>query len=116
MPDVPFKTVPLEFARLTKQQKRLVRKLTWETLKAEAPFIVIIPSVIGCLGAIIGIVVGAVLGRLVFSAHPSRSLVVCVVIGAGIGAGIGRRWLEKEFRPHFKAIIRDHEREILQIT
>jgi hypothetical protein len=116
MPNVRASTGPLDFDALTKKQKDFVRKLTWEKLKAEAPFIVIIPSVIGCLGAIMGIVVGALLERFVFSAHPARPYVVCVVIGAGIGAGIGRIWLQRECQSHFKNVIREHENEILQIV
>jgi hypothetical protein len=116
MSDVPSTTVPLEFAKLTRNQKRFVRKLAWETLKEEAQFIVIIPSVIGCLGAIFGIVAGVALGRLVFSQHAFRCFVICVVIGTGAGVWIGRTWLERECRQHFKHIIRDHEGEISRIA
>jgi hypothetical protein len=116
MPNVRASTGPLDFDALTKKQKDFVRKLTWEMLKTEAPFIVIIPSIICCLGVIVGFVIGVFLGRLVFSAHPSRSLAICVVIGAGIGAGIGQIWLQRECQSHFKRVIREHENEISKIV
>jgi len=116
MPDVPVKTVPLEFARLSKQQKRFVRKLTWERLKADAPFVGIVPSVIGCLGALIGIVTGVIFGRLMFFQHSFRCLVICVVVGAGVGAWIGRMWLKRECQPYSKNIIREHRNEIERLA
>ena len=116
MPDGRPTPVPLDFDKLTRNQQRLVRKLTWETLKAEAPYIVVIPSVISGLGAVVGLVAGVILGRLAFFNHQFYCALICLVAGTGIGIWIGRRWMETEFRPHFKGIIRDHEREISQIT
>ena len=116
MADIRSNTAVLEFDKLTKKQQRFVRKLTWEKLKAEAQFIVIIPWVIGCLGALIGIFAGVFLSRLAFPGHLFRCFVICAVIGVGIGAWIGRMWLERECQPHFKEIIRDNESRISQIV
>ena len=116
MPDVQPKTVPLEFASLTKKQKRLVRELAWENFKNEAQVIVVVPWVTGCLGALIGIFAGVLLCRLVFPSHLFRCLVTCVVMGAGIGAWIGWLWLERECRSYFKNIIRENEDRISRIV
>ena len=116
MPDGQPNPVPLDFDKLTKNQQRLVRKLTWERLKVEAQFIVVVPWVLGSLGAFVGIVAGVLLSRLIFFSHLFRCSVVCVSVGTGVGIWIARSWLEKEFRPHFKSIIQDHEREISEIN
>jgi hypothetical protein len=116
MPDVRSNIVPLEFASLTKKQKRWVRKLAWESLKGEAQFIVVIPWVTGCLGAMIGFFAGAFLCRLAFPDYLFRCFVVCAVIGAGIGAWIGRMWLERECQPHFRDAIRGNEDRISRIV
>lgn len=107
--------VPVDFDALSKRQKAFVRKLAWEMLKETAPFVVVIPSVIGGLGLVIGIVAGVVLGRLVFSEHFSLTLLVCIVIGAGIGAWVGQNWVQRECQSHFREIMRDHGDEISQI-
>ncbi len=116
MPDVRTNTVPLEFADLTKNQKRLVRKLAWENLTGEARFIVIIPWVTGCFGALIGIVVGVVLGRLAFPNHQFRCFAICAGAGTGIGAWVGRFWLERECQTHYKNVIRENENRISQVV
>jgi len=116
MPDVPRKIIPIEFTQLTKQQQCLVRKLTWETLKADAPFVVVIPSIIGGLGALIGIGAGVVLGRQMFFDHSFRCLAVCTVVGTGIGVWIGCTWLKRECQSGFKNIIREHRDEIEGLT
>ena len=116
MPDIQSNNVPPEFARLTKKQKHFVRKLTWEKLQIEARFIVVIPWVIGCLGALIGIFAGVFLCRLAFPNYLFRCFVICAVIGVGIGAWIGRMWLERECQPHFKNIIRENKDRISQIV
>jgi hypothetical protein len=105
-----------EFDGLTKRQKRFVRKLTWEKLKAEAQFIVVIPWVIGCLGALIGIFAGVFLFRLAFPHHLYRCCLICAALGAGIGAWIGRMWLKRECQPHFKNIIRENKDRISKIV
>jgi len=116
MQDVRSNNVPPEFAGLTKKKKRFVRELTRESLNSEAPFIVIIPWVIGCLGALIGIFAGVFLCRLAFPAYLFCCVVICVVMGAGIGAWISWMWLERECQPHFKNIIRENKDRISQIV
>jgi hypothetical protein len=116
MPDIRSNIAPLEFASLTKKQKRWVRKLAWESLKGEAQFIVVIPWVTGCLGAMIGFFAGVFLYRLAFPHHLFRCFVVCAVMGAGIGAWIGRMWLERECQPHFRNAIRGNEDRISRIV
>ena len=115
MPDVKTNTVSPNFATLTKKQITFVRKLTWEMLKTETPFVVVIPSVIGGLGVIIGIVTGVLLGQLLFSGHTSLPLLIGAVTGAGAGAGVGRRWIHRECQAHFRQVIRSHEAEISRI-
>ena len=116
MADVRSNTAVLEFDNLTKKQQRFVRKLTWEKLKAEAQFIVVIHWVTGCLGAMIGFFAGAFLCRLAFPDHLFHCFVVCAVIGAGIGAWIGRMWLERECQSHFRNAIRGNEDRISRIV
>jgi hypothetical protein len=116
MQDVRSNIVPPEFAGLTKKQKRFVRMLTWEFLKSEAQFIVVIPWVIGCLGALIGIFAGVFLCRMAFPGHLFRCVVICVVMGAGIGAWIGWMWLERECQSHFKDVIRENKDRISRIV
>jgi hypothetical protein len=116
MQAVRSNNVPPEFAGLTKKQKRFVRELTWESLKSEAQFIVVIPWVIGCLGALLGIFAGVFLGRVAFPGHVFPCIVICVVMGAGIGAWIGWMWLERECQSHFKAIIRENKDRISLIV
>ena len=116
MQAVRSNNVPPEFARLTKKQKRFVRELTWEILKSEAQFIVVIPWVIGCFGALLGIFAGVFLGRVAFPGHMARCVVICLVMGAGIGAWIGWLWLERECQAHFKDIIRENENKISRIV
>ena len=85
MPDGQPTPVPLDFDTLTRNQQRLVRKLAWETLKAEAPFIVVVPSVIGSLGAIVGLAAGVILGRLAFLNYQFYCALICLVAGTGMG-------------------------------
>jgi hypothetical protein len=116
MADVRSNTAPLEFDRLTKKQKRLVRRLAWESLKGEAQFIVVVPWGVGCLGALLGSFAGMFLGRLAFPGHLVLCFVICAVMGTGTGAWIGWLWLEREYRPHFKNIIRENEHKISQVV
>jgi hypothetical protein len=116
MPDVRTTPAPLEFASLTKKQKRFVRKLAWESLEGEARFIVIIPWAIGCFGTLIGILAGLFLSRLVFPHRLFLCFVICTALGTGIGAWIGWRWLERECQIRFKNIIRENEDRISQMV
>jgi len=116
MQDVRSNNVPPEYAGLTKKQKRFVRKLTWESLKSEAQFVVIVPWVTGCLGVLMGIFAGVFLGRVAFHGHRLRCLVICMVMGAGIGTWIGCLWLKRECQSHFKEIIRENIDRISQIV
>ena len=116
MSEVRSNTAPLEFASLTKNQKRLVRKLAWENLKSESRLIVIIPVVIGCVGALTGIFAGVILGQLAFSGHQFRCFVICAVTGVGISAWIGRMWMERECQSRFKNIIMENEDRISRIV
>ena len=116
MPKVRSNNGIPEFDGLSKKQKRFVRKLTWEKLKTEAQFIVVIPWIIGCLGALIGIFAGVFLYRLAFPGHLFRCFLICAVMGAGIGAWIGRMWLERECQPHYKSIVRENRDQISQIV
>ena len=116
MQNVRSNIVPPEFAGLTKKQKSFVRKLTWEILKSEAQFIVVVPLVIGCLGALLGIFAGVFLCRVAFHGHLLRCVVICAAAGAGIGAWIGWMWLERECQSHFKDIIRENENKISRIV
>lgn len=115
MPDIKPSTISPDFETLTKKQKAFVRKLTWEMLKTETPFVVVVPSVIGGLGVIIGIVTGVLLGHLLFSGHTSLPLLIGAVTGAGVGVWISRMWIRRECQTHFRSVIRSHEAEIAQI-
>jgi hypothetical protein len=116
MPDVRSNTAPPEFASLTKKQKRLVRKLAWESLEFESRFIVIIPWAIGCFGALIGILAGVLLSRLAFPHRLVLCFVICTALGTGIGAWMGWLWLERECRLRYKTIIRDNEDRISRMV
>jgi hypothetical protein len=116
MPDVLSNTPPLEFAGLTKKQKRLVRKLAWESMEDEARVIVVVPWIIGCTGILIGILVGVFLGRLAFPNHLFRCFVIGLVAGTGIGSWLGWWWLERELQPYLKNIILENKSRILQIV
>ena len=115
MPEARATSVPLDFESLSKKQKALVRKLAWETLKAEAPFVVVIPVIIGCLGTAVGILAGAVLSHLLFPENSFPMFLTCVLIGAGAGTWGGRVWIRRACRDHFRVIIREHQDEISQI-
>jgi hypothetical protein len=116
MPDNLSTPVANEFARLTSKQKRFVRKLAGEKLKAEEPIIVLVPVAFVGLGAMLGILAGVAIGHFVLRGHWSLSTLIGCLIGAGIGGDIGWRWFEQKCRTYFGGIMRDREKEISQIV
>jgi hypothetical protein len=115
MPDRSATRVARELAALTSKQKRFVRKLAGEKLKAEEPIIVVIPFAFIGLGAMVGILAGVAVGHFVGHGHTFLSIVICVLVGAGTGGGFGWRWFEQRCRSYFSEIIRDRQKQISQI-
>ena len=108
MPDVGTTSAPLEFASLTKKQRRLVRQMARESLEFESRFIVIIPWIIGCFGSLVGLLAGVFLSHLAFPNNLLRCLIIGAPLGTGIGAWMGWLWLARECQARFKTIIREN--------
>jgi len=76
----------------------------------------VIPVIIGCLGAAVGILAGVVLSHLLFPENSFPMFLTSVLIGAGAGTWGGRVWIRHACQDHFRVIIREHQDEISRIA
>lgn len=106
----------LSFSKLTRKQKRFVREKALEMFKPQDRVMILLPTLLGLAGAVVGYLLGGVLAHFAFKNHPFRCHMAAAAVVAVIGGTVGWWLLEKHCHPYYRRVLRECEADIQRIS
>ena len=101
-----------ELDKLNRKQKKFVRRIAWNRLRAYDPAIIFVPIACVVFGAIIGVLLGVGVGAFLLFASRTIPGLVGAAFGGMVGILVSRPMIEQRRRYFYRDVITEHQKQL----